>query len=978
VTSGLEATFVPGSSPALAFWLRPDEATPLPEAVAAVLGEARGRQARLPLAWPAAWATGGSASARGLETAEVDALALPVGEATAPLARLPAGGDGRRWSASLAGWSLAAKLALELVARHRVAPWAEPPPDAQALRWRAAPDPDDMPRLDRLAAALPPAARSCAGTERAPGPPRLLHESDALRAFLDAAADALVRAEARPAADRGEEWSQRVAAALTGRAGALRLRPLVDDPLVEALRQWTAPTAGGVAGPVQLVLRLAAPDDDEGPWTVHLAAASTDEASLQLDADEVWRVRSESLIPGLGAAALRGAFLAELGRAARIWPRLGQGLRGRRPASVPLAVEEAVDLLLNAAPLLRAAGVEVRVPAELTAAGRRRLRARLKGRTTSRASGGDAGFGLDAVATVHWEAMLDDSPLTPRELERLARLKQPLVRLRGQWALLDRSEVEEVARRLREGEWQLEGGAALATALADEDRLDLAPGDPLETLRAALRSPAADLGEVPGLECRLRPYQRHGAAWLERLDAAGLGGVLADDMGLGKTVQVLAFLLRRAAVRPPLLPHLLVCPTSVLGAWEREVARFAPSLPLYRHYGPDRAGSRRALAAAAAPGTLCLTTYGLLRRDRKLLSAERWETVVLDEAQAVKNPDSQVARAACAVPAATRFALTGTPVENRLTDLWSLFRFAVPGLLGPEQRFAAEIATPVERYRSRPALERLHRLTGPFLLRRSKTDPAILPDLPPRLVVRVACPLTPEQATLYRAAVDEAMEQIREAEGVDRRGRVLALVTLLKQVCNHPEQVLGGAGRLGGRSGKLDRLGDELEEVLAAGEAALVFTQYRTMGDLLVRHLAERLGVRAPFLHGGVPQVERARMVDRFQESDGPPLMVISLRAGGTGLTLTRASHVFHFDRWWNPAVENQATDRAFRIGQTRNVMVHKFICAGTMEERIDEMIERKKDVAEQVVGTGEGWLTELSNEELREVFSLRKEEVAD
>ena len=970
-------TLVPGRPPQLLLWTRPDAATPLDQAIDAELGPVTTRPAELPLTWPAAWARRRGRRPRGLATVQVAGAVMPLLPALAPLARRPAPGPTERGSGSLAAWSAAAKLALELVARHRVAPWAEPgAAGAALLTWRAAPDPADQERVERLAASLPPAARACAGTTT-PGrgaPPQLLTAPAALRSFLDAAADALVRGVSRPSAGSDEDWSRRAAAALLGPDGALALRPLVDDPLVAELQGWAArATIGGSGDGLRLVLRLATPPADDDQWPLQLAATAAWDPSLELEADAVWGGRRDDLPPGRDPAALRGSFLAELGRAARIWPPLGEGLRGPSPTRLPLAPERVAQLVGEAAPLLRAAGIEVRVPAELTAAGRRRLRTRLVARTATPQATREAagGFGLASIAEARWEAMLDDQALDAAELERLARLKQPLIRLRGQWVLLDRREVDEVARRVRSGEWRLEGAAAMAAALLEEDELVLADDDPLARLRELLRQEPPDLGAIPGLAGRLRPYQRRGAGWLERLDAAGLGGILADDMGLGKTVQLLAFLLHRDRLRRPAGPHLLVCPTSVLGGWEREAARFAPSLAVYRHYGADRAAGRRAFARATPPGSLCLTTYGLLRRDRELLAARAWQTVTLDEAQAVKNPTSQVARAACALGAGARFALTGTPVENRLGELWSLLRFAVPGLLGPERRFLSELALPIERYRSGVALERLHRLTAPFVLRRAKTDPGVLPDLPPKLVMRTACPLTAEQATLYRAAVDDAMETIRTAAGIDRRGRVLALITTLKQVCNHPEQALPRGGRLAGRSGKLDRLGDELEEVLAEGEAALVFSQYRTMGDLLVRYLAERLGVRAPFLHGGVPQAERERMVASFQHPDGPPVMVISLRAGGTGLTLTRASHVYHFDRWWNPAVEDQASDRAHRIGQRRTVVVHPMVCRGTLEERIDAMLGEKAELAALAVRSGDAFVTELDDARLEALVRL-------
>jgi superfamily II DNA or RNA helicase len=975
MAADLEATFVPDPEPGLLLWTQPGADTPLDEAVTAVLGNLAGRPDRLRLTWPAAWTRGGDADTKGVLIAPVSGVRVSVAAALGPLARIASeDGGSRRTSATVAVWSLAAKLALELVARHRIAPWAATENDGARASWRAAPDPDDMARLERLAGALPPAGRAYRGPTDHADDPTLLRADAALRGFLDGAVDGLVRAAARsPARGRSDSWSHTVAGALTAGDGRLRLRPVVDDPLLDELRRWAAPSAGMADDGLRLVLRLEAPEEDDAGWRLAFAAASTVDPGLRLEADDLWRGVDDGLIPGLSSIAVRRAYLVQLGRATLVWPPLADGLRGRRPSTMVLDAVAAGALVTEGTPLLRAAGIQVRVPSELTAAGRRRLRARLQARTQGRQHDGDGGFGLESVAEARWEAMLDDQPLTAAELESLARLKQPLVRLRGQWVLLDRSELEDVARRLREGDWRLEGGAAIAAALGD-DEMAVADADPLARLRDVLRAAPPNADEVPGLVGTLRPYQRRGAGWLERLADAGLGGILADDMGLGKTVQVLAFLLRTHAARPPDAPHLLVCPTSVLGGWEREAARFAPSLAVHRHYGVDRTASAKAFAAATPAGTLCVTTYGVLRRDRKLLAGRGWATVILDEAQAIKNPAAQVARAAFAVPAQTRFALTGTPVENRLGELWSIFRFAVPGLLGAEARFRREIATPVERYRAHHAVDRLHRLTGPFLLRRTKSDPAVAPDLPPKVVVRASCPLTTEQATLYRASVDDALDGIRSADGIDRRGRVLALLTLLKQICDHPELVVGDGGRLSGRSGKLDRLGDELEEVLAGDEAALVFTQYRTMGELLLRFLAERLAVRAPFLHGGVPQAERERMVARFQDPSGPPVMVISLRAGGTGLTLTRASHVFHFDRWWNPAVEDQASDRAHRIGQQRTVVIHPMVCRGTLEEKIDRLLTDKAELAALAVRSGDAFVTELDDDRLTELVELSGE----
>ncbi|MCP4899209.1 MAG: DEAD/DEAH box helicase [bacterium] len=967
----LEATFVPSPIPALLLWLRPGAGDEIGDAIAPLFNPEQVNDASLPLAWPAAWVTSEPSISKGLVTQRVDGLLIPVRSGLDTLARLPAELGAEDCSRSFAAWSVAAKLALELVARHRVSPWAESTPHGATVRWRVAPDTEDLGKLDRLANSLPPAARAYKGEDHQVGSSLLLRPNVALNGFLDAAADALLRRSVPAGTWSQSGWAKRVADALHCDEGSLALRSVIDDPLVEDLRRWALPVGDAERGQLRLLLRLELPSSVGDPWRLCIAASSAADPTLQFDAREIWGTSQNDLIPGLTGVELREAFLRELGRAVRAWPGFGDALQGAQPESVTLDDDETAAFISGTVPLLQALNVQVQIPAELTPAGRRRLRFRVHARTKPRMSGGSAAFGFTSIAEAHWRAMLDDEDLTTDELEQLAAHKQPLIRYRDRWLLLDKAELDEVARHVRLGDWTIQGGEAIAAALGEENKLQLENEDPLARLCALLHSAPPTLDEVPGFVGHMRPYQRRGTAWLERLSKAGLGGVLADDMGLGKTVQTLAFLLRRNHGSSLSRSHLLVCPTSVLGTWEREAERFAPSLPVYRHYGGDRTTLRKEFDAAVLPGTLCVTTYGLLRRDRELLAGFEWETVILDEAQAIKNPASQVARAACSLTTNSRFALTGTPVENRLAELWSIFRFVIPGLLGPIQRFQKEIATPFERFRSHVALDRLHRLTKPFVLRRTKAEPGVLPDLPPKVIVRASCPLTREQATLYRAAVDIALEPIRAADGMNRRGKVLALITALKQICNHPEQALGGDGRLAGRSGKLDRFGVELKEVLAAGEAALIFTQYRTMGEILVRFLAEELSLQVQFLHGGIAQIQRDVMVSRFQNADGPPVLVISLRAGGTGLTLTRASHVFHFDRWWNPAVEAQASDRAHRIGQGRTVIVHPMVCRGTLEEKIDLLLSEKAELAALAIRSGETFLTELDTDLLEELICL-------
>ncbi|WP_239651328.1 DEAD/DEAH box helicase [Neosynechococcus sphagnicola] len=477
----------------------------------------------------------------------------------------------------------------------------------------------------------------------------------------------------------------------------------------------------------------------------------------------------------------------------------------------------------------------------------------------------------------------------------------------------------------------------------------------------------------------LRPYQAKGVGWLAFLERWGLGACLADDMGLGKTIETIAFLLYLQEQHPQEQPTLLICPTSVLGNWEREVRKFAPTLKTLVHHGDKRAKSKT-FTKAVQNRDLVITSYALVPRDLKELQSVTWQGLILDEAQNIKNPEAKQAQAVRQLSCGFRVALTGTPVENRLSELWSILDFLNPGYLGPRNFFQRRFATPIERYGDTASLQTLRSLVQPFILRRLKTDREIIQDLPDKQEMAVFCGLSTEQAQLYQQMVEQSLRQIDSAEGIQRRGLILGLLVKLKQICNHPAQFLQektvGAPL---RSGKLQRLAEMLEEVLAEGDRALIFTQFAEWGKLLKVYLAEHFDRDTLFLYGGSSKKQREEMVDRFQhDPQGPRLFILSLKAGGVGLNLTRANHVFHFDRWWNPAVENQATDRVFRIGQTRNVQVHKFVCTGTLEERIHDLIESKKALAAQVIGTGEDWLTELNTDQLRQLLLLDRSAVID
>jgi superfamily II DNA or RNA helicase len=986
-----QLTFVPGGPvPAgggFAVWhlgARDDQQAAL--RAAEELGLPSGEPVRLPSVRP---------DGETLRPAEIQARAVPVLPVVRRLAVLPPGSDLPAWSrpsASVLAWSVAAKLALELVAAGRLLPGFVPGdlPGEGVAGWRVAVGNDLRPA--QLAGALPVAAYAV----RRPGG-RLWAPDELVVAFLDAVADALAREGRRPEIDprrRGPRrpWPEMWAAALASSDPTVAHLRVPADVLADEVEEWAAPLAGrDHRAVVHLALRLEPPaGSPEDDWRLGFLLRANADPGLRVDAADVWARAGTTMelggrrVPDPEAALVRG-----LASAARLYPPLDRSLAQGRPTHLDVSPAEVAVLLDDGIEALAAAGIGVEVPPELRDIGDRRVRLRIRiGQTTPEAPrvDGAAPLGLASLTDLRYELALGDDVLSREEFAAIVALRAPLVRWRGSWVQVDHGEVDRLAE-LAGRSAALELTEALAAALsgqhqvADLGWVDTVADGEVGELIARLRDHdrPAD-ARIIGIEGQLRPYQERGVAWLQRLTELGMGGVLADDMGLGKTIQAIALLTSRPQDRP----HLVVCPTSVVGNWERELRRFAPDLPVVRHHGPDRAVTRRAFR----PGQVAVTSYALLRRDLGILEDVDWDVVILDEAQQIKNPGSKGARAARALPARARVAMTGTPIENRLSELWAIIDVTNRGLLGSQRTFNDRFAVPIERWHDPHAADRLRRLVAPFVLRRRKDDPEVAVDLPPKQEITVAVSLTREQARLYQATVDAAFRGDGfGASAFERRGRILALLTALKQICNHPAQYLrdvdlarGGAQQLLGRSGKFARVTEILTELVDAGEHALVFTQFREMGDLLVAHLKERLGLpEVPFLHGGVPLGGRDAMVHRFQtDEDAAPILVVSLRAGGTGLNLTRASHVVHVDRWWNPAVEDQATDRVHRIGQTRRVTVHTLVTAGTIEERIAELLDRKRALADAVIGTGEGWITELDDDELRELVALSTDDLQD
>ncbi|MGV9825213.1 MULTISPECIES: DEAD/DEAH box helicase [unclassified Gordonia (in: high G+C Gram-positive bacteria)] len=741
---------------------------------------------------------------------------------------------------------------------------------------------------------------------------------------------------------------------------------------------------------------LPAPDDSFGEWEPDIAIA-----------EPRWRLQvcrrapdghTEPVLPHRLDAHDLDQMTTELASAVRAFGELAQAEPDRTTLDFLLGTRAVEQLFAEGAAALGDAGFPVLLPRTIAD-----VRPVLGVRATPVPGGGAPArmVGLREVREFEWRLSLGDDPeavtLTDGDLDELSRQKGDLVRVRGVWMRAEGAALTRAAafirtqRALRATDQPadmgelfglvVDGAGNAPVPVTSVEGLgwldDIAAGGALRP--APLSPPAA-------LATELRPYQLRGLDWLWYLSTLGVGGVLADDMGLGKTVQVIALLCRERESTPPgavTEPTLIICPMSVVGNWFRELQHFAPHLRVVVHHGADRA--RGSEFGTRTDGVdVVLSTFAIATRDRGLLAGRSWRRLVVDEAQHVKNVNTAAAKALRSIPAAHRLALTGTPVENRLEDLRAVIDLVNPGMLGSASVFRARFAEPIERDRDPGALRRLTGLTRPFILRREKSDPTIITDLPEKTEITVRANLTVEQAALYRAIIDDLMAALRvKQQRAMRRRTVLAALTRLKQVCNHPAHYLGDGSaimhREQHRSGKVELLGDMAATLVADGDRALVFTQFAVFGEMLSAWLGDLLETPIPLLHGGVTRTERDRIVGEFGSGHtGPPILVATLKAGGTGLNLTAANHVIHVDRWWNPAVEDQATDRAYRIGQHQHVHVRRFVCVGTLEERIDDMVAKKRELSRLTVAAGENWISDLGDDELFDLFRLRDEAVSE
>ena len=892
---------------------------------------------------------------------------LPLAGAHSDLA------DELRWWSHLERWSLS------LLARGR---WL---PEARHGRGRWQPllnREDDRRRLEDLASRLPQVIdageRGTSLSCRRPGSQRLL-----VARLLEALLDGQLRAGFSPNCPGLDPLLGAWQKALGPGDGRLELDGEDAERLDTATHHWREAVAGRVE-PAHACLELFTPPEGEELWELRFSLQAEADPSMKLAAATVWAAGDNPLALGEVTLDQPGALLLEgLGRALQVFEPISRGLDAAAPEAMQLTPAEAFVLVRTAAARLRDVGVGVVLPASLSGGLASRLGLAIQAElpTTSR------GFTLGESLSWSWELMIGGVTLNLRDLERLSAKRSPLVHHKGAWIELRPGDLKNAKKFCA-----LDPGFKLDEALritGNEGetlhRLPVHQFNPGPRLQAVLeqyhQQKAPDPLPAPeGFAGQLRPYQERGLGWLAFLHRFDQGACLADDMGLGKTIQLLAFLQHLKAEGELKRPVLLVAPTSVLTNWKREAAGFTPELQVREHYGPRRPANEEALKKALGGIDLLLTSYGLLQRDSELLECIDWQGVVIDEAQAIKNPSAKQSQATRDLgrpgkQGRFRIALTGTPVENRVSELWALMDFLNPKVLGDEAFFRQRYRLPIERYGDMSSLRDLKGRVGPFILRRLKTDKSIISDLPEKVELSEWVGLSPEQKQLYNKTVEDSLDTIARSPLGQKHGQVLALLTKLKQICNHPALALKEQGVDAGfaaRSAKVQRLEEILEEVIEAGDRALLFTQFAEWGHLLKAHLERRWRQEVPFLYGNTSKNERQAMVDRFQDDPrGPQLFLLSLKAGGVGLNLTRASHVFHIDRWWNPAVENQATDRAYRIGQTNRVLVHKFITSGSVEERIDRMIREKSRMAEDIIGSGEDWLGGLEMAQLRDLVAL-------
>ncbi|WP_413165494.1 DEAD/DEAH box helicase [Capilliphycus salinus ALCB114379] len=954
---------------------------------------------------------------------KIEGICLNSTEAFEFLQSLPLGNlttENSFLGSDLQFWSHLSRWSLDLLARSKFLPslTSNPSKDSVFAQWKPLLDSaTDQARLIRFSKQIPSACRmyqlystsqpnntkNYLALDLPPNPQTLIED------FLTEIIDSQVRKVAQESEKKAitnltaiqpgvQSWLH----ALASDSQHVQSENSELEPLEKILKNWTAPLQQTLAehNLFRTGFHLLPPEKNEKNWTLDYCLQAIDEPEFLVDAQTIWTHPVEAFVhKGRTIKRPQETLLKGLGLASKLYPLLEPSLQDARPHSCVLTPLQAYEFIKSVAWRFTDSGLGVILPPSLASQNGWANRLGLSIQAATSKSKQKGGLGLNSLLNFKWELSIGGQTLSQTEFNRLVAQESPLVEVNGEWVELRPSDIKAAQAFFssRKDKLSLTLEDALRLSTGDSQMVEKLPvvnfeaGGKLEELLNTLTNnrSLAEIKTPNNFKGELRPYQARGVSWLAFLEEWGLGACLADDMGLGKTIELIAFLLYLQEKESLDAPVLLVCPTSVLGNWEREVKRFSPTLKVTVHHG-DKRKKGKSFTSFAQKYDLIITSYPLTFRDEKELKTVTWKGLVLDEAQNIKNPEAKQSKTARNLEANFKIALTGTPVENRLSELWSIMDFLNPGYLGQKQFFQRRFAIPIEKYGDTDSLQTLRSLVQPFILRRLKSDKDIIQDLPEKQENTVFCSLSTEQASLYQKIVDQSLAEIDSAEGIQRRGMILGLLVKLKQVCNHPILLNGKSTKTGKNkienqslsaqsSGKLQRFKEMLEELLSEGDRAIVFTQFAEWGKILQPYLEQQLNREVLFLYGATRKNKREEMIDRFQQDpQGPPIFILSLKAGGVGLNLTRANHVFHFDRWWNPAVENQATDRVFRIGQTRNVQVHKFVSTGTLEEKIHDLIESKKALAEQVVGAGEDWLTELDTDQLRNLLILDRNSVID
>ena len=941
---------------------------------------------------------------------QVEGLAIEANIIPEWISKFPLSGDNSEFGEELRWWSHLQRWALSLIARGRWLPQVElSKGEGYPHRARWVPllnREEDRQKLEELAIGLPLVA-TCALPWREPidkGNHRITRlRSEAIREanpiascrprnsrlrvanLLQDFVDAQLRKTFEPNTQGLDKFLAAWQQALSSDTGIINLPEDEIIRLSSASQHWKEGITGNIA-PARVCLELSVPEKEESNWKLDFYLQAEADPTLKVPATEAWATSSEVIQLGdIRVNQPSEIILEGLGRALTIFEAIGKGLNKAKPTSLELTPTEAFIFIQTASSKLRDIGIGVELPQSLSGG----LASRLGLTITADLPKESQGISLGENLIWTWELMIGGVLLTFLELEKLLKKNSPLVEHKGIWIELRPNDLKH-AEKFVQATHQLSLDDAINLTATNGNTFQKLPvhrfqaGPRLQNVLEQYHQYKAPepLAAPKGFRGQLRLYQERGLGWLNFLNRFDHGACLADDMGLGKTIQLLAFLQHLKVHEKLVGPVLLIAPTSVLTNWKREALNFTPDIKVYEHYGSQRFSNTKTLTNALKKINLVLTSYGLMQRDSELLASINWQGIVIDEAQAIKNPKSKqsyIARNLANQNEGNCFkiALTGTPVENRINEIWALMNFLNPKILGDENFFRQRYRLPIEQYGDVSSLKDLKARVSPFILRRLKTDKTIISDLPQKIEIIEWVDLSAEQKHLYRKTIDKNLHEVSITPKGKRHGKILGMLTSLKQICNHPALLLKEKNieeSFSNRSVKLQRLEEILEEILDAGDRALLFTQFAEWGHLLQSYMQKKWGCEVPFLYGGTQKNDRQLMVDRFQEDPrGPQLFLLSLKAGGTGLNLTRASHVFHLDRWWNPAVENQATDRAYRIGQSKNVFVHKFITTGSIEEKIDQIIKNKTKLSQDIIGSGEDWLGSLDINELQKLVTLEE-----